>query len=160
VQHEGEVYQYIGDEIVVSWPEEIGLRDANSVRCALGMREALRSKAGWFEERFGVAPDLRAGMQTGDVTTGEIGALKKEIVFTGDVLNQTARIQALCKPLGQDVLVGDALAVRLDQVDEWGLRSVGAHELRGKHQPVRLFAVDVSEAKRARAVVAQTAAPV
>ena len=160
VQHEGEVYQYIGDEIVVSWPEEAGLRDGNSVRCALAMREALRARAGWFEERFGVAPDLRAGVQTGDVTTGEIGALKKEIVFTGDVLNQTARIQALCKPLGEDVLVGDALATRLDRVDRWGLRSVGDHELRGKHHPVRLFAVDVPETKGAGAAVNQTAEPV
>lgn len=159
VQHEGEVYQYIGDEIVVSWPEEVGLRDANSVRCALGMREALRERAGWFAERFGVAPDLRAGVQTGDVTTGEIGALKKEIVFTGDVLNQTARIQALCKPLGEDILVGDALAARLDRVDGWGLRSVGAHELRGKHRPVRLFAVDVPKAKVAATAIIQTAEP-
>ena len=160
VRHEGEVYQYIGDEIVVSWPEEAGLRDANSVRCALAMRAALRARAGWFEGRFGVAPDLRAGVQTGDVTTGEIGALKKEIVFTGDVLNQTARIQALCKPLGEDVLVGDALAARLEETDGWTLRSVGDQVLRGKEQPVALFAVDVPEAECDGSSAPRSAQPV
>ncbi len=142
VDHEGEVYQYIGDEIVVSWTETDGLRDANCVRCALAMKRDLRGRAAWFEDRFGVAPDFRAGLQVGPVTTGEIGALKKEIVFTGDVLNQTARIQALCKPLGADILVGDELASRLGDGEGWGVRSVGHQELRGKDQPVELFALE------------------
>ena len=142
VAHEGEVYQYIGDEIVVSWTEQTGLRDAACVRCVLGMKRDLRGRAAWFEDRFGVAPDFRAGLQVGPVTTGEIGALKKEIVFTGDVLNQTARIQALCKTLGADVLVGDELVARLGVGSEWAFRSVGRQVLRGKDHPVELFALD------------------
>ena len=149
VDHGGEVYQYIGDEIVVSWTEEVGLHHADCVRCVLRMKRDLRERAAWFEDRFGVAPDFRAGLQLGSVTTGEIGALKKEIVFTGDVLNQTARIQALCKPLGADVLVGDELEARLGAGDGWTVRSMGQHELRGKEQPVKLFAVAPSPLKTA-----------
>ena len=96
----------------MSWPEETGLRDGNCLRCVLQMKRDLRGKADWFEERFGVAPDFKAGLQVGAVTTGEIGALKREIVFTGDVLNQTARIQGLCNAHGADVLVGDELRAR------------------------------------------------
>jgi len=142
VEHEGEVYQYIGDEIVVSWTERAALRDADCVRCVLRMKRDLRARADWFEDRFGVAPDFRAGLQVGAVTTGEIGALKKEIVFTGDVLNQTARIQALCKPLGADLLVGDELVARLGARDGWAFRSVGRQVLRGKDQSVELFALE------------------
>ncbi|MEP0547255.1 MAG: adenylate/guanylate cyclase domain-containing protein [Rhodothermales bacterium] len=142
VEHGGEVYQYIGDEIVVSWPEEIGLSDGNCIRCVLQMKRDLHERADWFEERFGVVPDFKAGLQVGDVTTGEIGALKKEIVFTGDVLNQTARIQALCTKHGVDVLVGDALRARLDADDAWAFRSLGEQVLRGKARPVELFALE------------------
>ncbi|MEM6325623.1 MAG: adenylate/guanylate cyclase domain-containing protein [Bacteroidota bacterium] len=142
VDHEGEVYQYIGDEIVVSWPEAAGLRNAACVRCVLRMKRDLEARAGWFEDRFGVAPDFRAGLQLGDVTTGEVGALKKEIVFTGDVLNQTARILSLCKPLGADVLIGDALAGQLGTGDGWALRSAGRQVLRGKDRTVEVFALE------------------
>src|SRR6056297_2721965 len=56
VEHGGEVYQYIGDEIVVSWPDAVGLRDGHCLRCVLRMKRDLRQKAEWFEERFGLAP--------------------------------------------------------------------------------------------------------
>ena len=145
VDHGGEVYQYIGDEIVVSWPEATGLRDGACIRCVLAMKRDLGRRAEWFEERFGVAPDFKAGLQVGDVTTGEIGALKREIVFTGDVLNQTARIQGLCKTHGVDVLVGDALQAQLPD-GPWTLRSLGEQVLRGKDRRVEVFALDIEDA--------------
>jgi adenylate cyclase len=146
VDHGGEVYQYIGDEIVVSWPEEVGLRDGNCLRCVLRMKRDLHERAGWFEEQFGLVPDFKAGLQVGPVTTGEIGALKKEIVFTGDVLNQTARIQGLCTTYGADVLIGDELRARLGTHDAWTFRSLGEQVLRGKDQPVELFALEAQAA--------------
>lgn len=142
VDHEGEVYQHVGDEIVVSWPEKVGLGRSNCIRCVRRMKSDLRRQSSYFERRFGVAPDFRAGMQAGVVTTGQVGALKKEIVFTGDVLNQTARIQGQCKVHGVDVLVGDELRAGLGGVDGWSFRSLGAHALRGKDQSVELFALD------------------
>lgn len=140
----GEVYQYVGDEIVVSWPEAAGTRDDACIRCVLRMKRDLRSRAPEFEARFGVAPDFKAGLQTGAATTGEIGALKKEIVFTGDVLNQTARIQALCGRYEADVLVGGELRARLGDGDGWTWTSLGPHRLRGKDAEVDVFAVEPS----------------
>ena len=144
VDHSGEVYQYIGDEIVISWPEEQGLRQNECIRCVLRMKDDLRARAPWFEDRFGVVPGFTAGLQLGSVTTGEIGALKKEIVFTGDVLNQTARIQGLCKEMAADVLVGGELRAQLTDAGEWVFQPLGWHVLRGKEQPVELFALEVT----------------
>ncbi len=138
----GEVYQYVGDEIIVSWPEAAGLRDHACIRCVLRMKRDLRDRAAEFEARFGVAPDFKAGLQAGPTTTGEIGALKKEIVFTGDVLNQTARIQALCGRHDADVLVGDTLRARLGDEEGWTFRSLGPQRLRGKDIDVEVFAVE------------------
>lgn len=149
VDHGGEVYQHVGDEIVVSWPEQVGLGDSNCIRCVQRMKSDLRRQSSRFERRFGVVPDFRAGMQSGAVTTGQIGALKKEIVFTGDVLNQTARIQGQCKVHDVDVLVGDELKASLGGVDGWAFRSLGAHSLRGKDQSVELFALDFRDCQDA-----------
>lgn len=142
VDHGGEVYQYIGDEIVLSWPESSGISESRCIRCVLRMKSDLRARAAWFSDRFEVVPDFKAGMQLGPVATGEVGALKKEIVFTGDVLNQTARIQSLCAELGVDVLVGDELRTRLSEDSGWRLLPMGTHPLRGREQQVTLFAVD------------------
>ena len=142
VDHEGEVYQHVGDEIVVSWPEKVGLRDNNCIRCVRQMKSDLQRLSSCFSRRFGVVPDFKAGMQAGVVTTGQIGALKKEIVFTGDVLNQTARIQGLCKVHGVDLLVGDELKGGLGDAEGWEFRSLGPHALRGKDRSVELFALD------------------
>ncbi|MBT8403733.1 MAG: adenylate/guanylate cyclase domain-containing protein [Gemmatimonadetes bacterium] len=142
VDHGGQVYQYIGDEIVVSWPEDAGVRDAACLRCVLRMKGDLEARAGEFRSRFGVVPEFRAGLQTGPATTGELGALKKDIVFSGDVLNQTARIQALCKDHGVDLLLGGELRRRLDAEGPWGFTSLGRQLLRGKDEAVEVFAVE------------------
>ena len=141
VDHGGEVYQYIGDEIVVSWPEAIGLRDGNCVRCAVQMKADLMAGADRFVERFGVAPDFRAGLQLGEVTTGEIGALKKEIAFSGDLLNQTARLLSLGAESDTDLLIGDELRAHLTGLPGWSFQSLGRHVLRGREQPVEVFTV-------------------
>jgi adenylate cyclase len=144
VDHGGEVYQYVGDEVVVSWPADAGLREDRCIRCVLQMKGDLRERAPWFAERFGVAPDFKAGMQLGEVTTGEIGALKKDIVFTGDLLNQAARLQALTAELGQEVLLGDELRSELRGERGWSFRSMGRHVLRGREKPVEVFALEAS----------------
>lgn len=137
----GQVYQYVGDEIVVTWPEEVGVRDGACLRCVLQMKEDLTARAEEFRTRFGVAPEFRAGLQAGPATTGELGALKKNIVFTGDVLNQTARIQALCKEHGVDLLIGDVLRRRVEGEVDFTFRSVGTPLLRGKEEAVEIFAL-------------------
>lgn len=96
VTHAGEIYQYVGDEVIVSWPAESGLRNQHCLRCYQAMKADLQARAGWYLQRFGVVPDFKAALHVGTVTTGEIGALKKEIIFTGDVLNATARMLGRC----------------------------------------------------------------
>ena len=103
------------------------------------MKQSLQKKSSYFEETYGVVPSFRAAIHTGPVTTGEIGALKKEIFFTGDVLNVTARIQKLCKPLQQEIIISEALA---EQLAPKGLQlePLGDMELEGRKKPVELFA--------------------
>jgi adenylate cyclase len=144
VRHGGAVYQYIGDEIVVSWTEESGLRQGACIEAVLQMKADLEERHSWFDRQFGVRPSFRAGMQLGEVVVGEIGALKKEIVFTGDILNQTSRIQQATKQHETDVLIGDHLASALFQNNpEWSnrLTSIGRQQLRGKQNEVELFKV-------------------
>ena len=77
----------------------------------------------------------------GAVTTGEIGVLKKEIIFTGDVLNTTARIQGLCNTFNVDILVSEDLIKSLELEPEFKINSVGVVELKGKNEHIALFTI-------------------
>lgn len=139
IQYSGEVYQYVGDEIVITWKKDDGLQNHNCIRCVYAMKQSLQKRSTYFKETYGVMPSFRAGLHLGRVTTGEIGALKKEIFFTGDVLNVTARIQKLCKPLKQDIIVSQQLAEQLIAA-ELNFDSLGSFELEGRKKSESLFA--------------------
>ncbi|MEM1135499.1 MAG: adenylate/guanylate cyclase domain-containing protein [Bacteroidota bacterium] len=145
VKYSGEVYQYVGDEIVVSWEFKAGIRDNNCIKCFFAMKKDLKKRTDWYMKSFGVLPEFKAGYHFGKVTTGEIGALKKEIIFTGDVLNATARIQGLCNHYQVDLLVSNDLKKNLELATEFKVNLLGENELRGKTEKIKLCTVTQNE---------------
>ena len=147
IMHAGEIYQYVGDEVVVSWPVKEGLKNQNCIASFFAMKRDLRNNAAWYQQQFGLVPDFKAGFHIGTVIAGEIGALKKEIVFTGDVLNATARIQSLCNQYEVDILISGALLKSLNGLVDFAPQALGQVELRGKTQKVELFTLNHSTIK-------------
>jgi len=139
VEYEGEIYQYVGDEVIVSWPVGKGIQNHNCIRCFLGMKADLKNRSSYYLEHFEFQPEFKAGLHCGDVTTGEIGALKKEIIFTGDTLNATARIQSLCNAHEVDILISEDLIQQLPADTEIQFQSMGQCELRGRKENMELF---------------------
>jgi adenylate cyclase len=86
-------------------------------------------------------PEFKAGFHLGKVTTGEIGDIKKDIIFTGDVLNTTARIQGLCNTYKVDLIISVDLIKRLDQHSQYQIKTLGENELRGRDQKIELFTI-------------------
>ncbi len=109
------------------------------------MKEDLTKRADWYNKNFGIIPAFKAGFHFGKVTTGEIGALKKEIIFTGDVLNATARIQGLCNTYQVDLLISDDLIRCLDLDSEFRIISLGQKELRGKKENLALCTIELEQ---------------
>ena len=136
----GEVYQYIGDEIVISWKLERGVQNANCIQCFFDIRDSLIANQKNMLADYGYEIDFKAGVHFGEVTIGEIGALKKEIVFTGDVLNTTARIQSLCGEYKSDLLVSGALKEILPQ-GPYSFKKIGSIALKGRSRKEELFSV-------------------
>lgn len=139
IDHAGEIYQYAGDEMIVSWTLKAGLKNNNSIECFFSMKRAIVMKSEKYLTDFGIVPMFKAGLHYGTVTAGEIGTLKKEIVFTGDVLNTSARIQSLCNQFDADLLISDDLVNILKPQPSWVIESVGEHLLKGRNKPMELF---------------------
>ena len=141
VRHGGEIYQYVGDEIIVSWKLKDMDQNANCIRCFFAMKADLQKHHDWYRKKFGVMPEFKAGIHPGEVTTGEIGLVKKDIMFTGDVLNATARIQGLCNEYGVDLLVSGELLDNLQLNGDFTTSALGSSELRGRKEHVELFTI-------------------
>ena len=105
------------------------------------MRKKLWEREAWFKEQFGLAPSFKAGIHFGKTTVGEIGAIKKDIMFTGDVLNATARIQGLCNDYEVDLIVSGDLIKALDLDQPYASRFLGEGALKGKRERKDIFTV-------------------
>jgi len=137
----GEIYQYVGDEIVISWKTLEGIDNANCLNCFFEIQEALKLKAAYYKETYdGIVPEFKAGLHYGYVMAGEIGVVKRDIAFSGDVLNTAARIQQKCNELGVNILLSNFLLDKLNlQTDTFQPKKIGDMELRGKEQKVMLY---------------------
>jgi adenylate cyclase len=98
----GEIDQYIGDEMIVTWPAASGVRDGHALRCFLAMREAPAKASGSFEREFGHAPQVRGSLHFGAVVVGEVGDNRRDIVFHGDVMNTAARLEEASRHVSAD----------------------------------------------------------
>lgn len=141
IETSGQVYQYAGDEVIVTWKLAQGLNSLQCIKCFFLIKEAFRIKADSYVDMFGLVPEFKAGLHCGQVTTGEIGELKKEIFFTGDVLNTTARIQASCNALDADILISEELKLQLPESDHFTFTTAGERELRGRQKKANLYSV-------------------
>ena len=140
IEYDGRIYQYVGDEIVVSW-----LHTPNNVnKCldalALSSR-LLKRNSNYFQARYGVLPEFKAGIHAGEVTVGEIGVIKKDIAMSGDTMNTAARIRTSCTELtfkyiaSKEVLAGVEI--------NWQVESLGLVELKGKTESIELFELKI-----------------
>jgi len=136
----GEIYEYVGDEVVITWKHEVGIRNANCVRAFFEIEKAVWEHSERYLRRYGVVPEFKAGLHSGEVIAAEMGDLKKEIAFNGEVLNVAARIQGECNRVGRRVLASRKLVDELELPAELTAESVGSVELRGTRLPAELVA--------------------
>ena len=140
----GEIYQYVGDEIVISWPVNKEGNRLNYAKCFFNISTYLKDNKQYYLKEFGVRPTFKAGAHIGTVTAGEIGVIKRDITYSGDILNTAARIQRLCNELGSRLLISKELFRFSTGIsDEYSINVLGTIPLRGKTEDLQL--IDVSK---------------
>lgn len=136
-----EDYQYVGDEIVLSWNVKKGIKNSMCIDLFFECKELLLNSESYFNSRYGVKPTFKAGMHYGYVMAGEIGVIKREIAYSGDVLNTTARIQEMCNELEVDILLSESLSDQIKMKEGYEKLNKGTITLRGKMKDITLCTV-------------------
>jgi adenylate cyclase len=140
--HRGEIYQYVGDEVVISWPAAVGLRNRNCIHCFFGIWNRMAKRRTYYLDKYGYEPVFKAGYHLGQVIVGEIGDYKRDIVFHGDTVNTASRIQMECNHYNRRLLLSKTLLDRLDLGKEYSSEYITKIKLRGKEAPVELYSLD------------------
>lgn len=136
----GEVLKFIGDGALAIFPVsstaaeacEAALRAVAAARAGMAHLDAARYAQGLPALPFGAALHL------GEILWGNIGAADRlDFTAIGPAVNLVSRLEGLCRPLGQSVLVSGAVAAETSTP----LVSLGEHALRGIATPCAVFAL-------------------
>lgn len=142
-ENHGEIYQFAGDGVFITWKTSDCQKKARPLDLFFDFKEALYHTRRKFLRRYGVAPDFKAAAHCGKVISTEVGNFGSEMAYHGDVLNTTARIQALCSKLGQEFLISEELFSKFPLPLPHGFlcSKAGSFELRGKKKAILIFSL-------------------
>ena len=137
-----EIYQYVGDEIVLSWTADEGFKNYNCIEYFFAFKNYLQTKKKKYEEQFGLVPEFKAALHFGKITVVEVGDIKREIAYHGDTINIASRIQTLCKTYNQNLLISESLTDVVSKSDKHKLTFIDDVLLKGKTEKVKLYTVE------------------
>ena len=142
IDYRGEVLNYVGDEVIVTWPERSGAIGCRPLRCFMAMRDELTRATSQLEREFGVVPRIRGSLHFGPVIVGEIGDLKRAIVFNGDVMNTAARLEELSRNVDGGFLASRAAMQRFDSAPPFAVRELGRLAIRGRADGIDVVGIE------------------
>jgi len=142
LRNKAEIYQYVGDEVVFTWKTKDGVKDVRCIKIFFEIKDWLEHKKDKYLDKYGLVPEFKAGVHTGKVITAKIGDLKRVIVYNGDVMNTTARIQEMCNHYQCKLLISGKLLKKLALDETYSSTFIESVKLRGKKQKVQLYCVD------------------
>jgi adenylate cyclase len=140
----GQVLKFLGDGILASFPFEEAERGAT---CGRSLEAALEAMAGI--ERLAArrgdagkpAASVDFALHAGEVLYGNVGAVDRlDFTVIGPAVNEVARIEVLCEPLGRNLLVSAEFAAAV--CDRARLRPLRRHTLRGVREPREIYGLE------------------
>lgn len=142
VANYGEIYRYVGDQVVITWSVKNGVKNANCIRCYYNVKNETENQREKYLNKYRQVPKFRASIHMGKVIRGEVGNVKSQIVFHGEALYETAFIEKECQKLGLDILVSEHLMKRISLPVIYKKKQVGGIPIIGKEKPIKLFTVE------------------
>ena len=140
-KHHAQIYQYVGDEVVLTWKMKRGLKNKNCLNVYFDYAKAINSRKAHYLSKYGMVPEFKAGLDGGLVTVAEVGEIKKELAYHGDVLNTASRIQGMCNQYQANVLLSERLMNQLKELAVMKAELIGNLRLKGKDQMTNVYSI-------------------
>jgi adenylate cyclase len=145
-EYNGEIYQFVGDEAVITWKTKNRHNYWNAVMLFNKFKETLERKNHIYYHKFGVMPQFKGAVNSGNVMVAEVGGfLKTEIAYHGDVLNTASRMMEFCKPKQTDLLISETVFENIPNDNNSLIFSnIGEIKLRGKNTQLVVYGCEIN----------------
>ncbi len=142
----GEVLKFLGDGMLAIFPFTDATREQICRRSLEAAAEAMRAIDQLNTARRAAGKPTAAidlALHLGEVLYGNVGAVDRlDFTVIGPAVNEAARIEVLCEPLGRKVLVSAEFAAAVG--NDCRLEPLGRHTLRGLRDQREIFALDLN----------------
>ncbi len=143
-QYDAEVYQYVGDEAVITWNTKVLKDKSQPAWLFLAFEKLLKQNSPEYIEKFGIQPTFKAAINAGPVIVTEVGASRKELAYHGDVLNTASRVLELCNELKKRLLTTSALFGAFSEQKQLSIDFATHLVLRGKNDGTDVYSIEHS----------------
>ncbi len=133
-----QVYQYVGDEAIITWEIEKA-HAADALAIFRGFETELDLKSEGFRSRFGLVPSFKCAIHSGEVMESELGAKRPHKAYHGDVLNMASRILALCHPYGTSLLLSQEYRSLISNQELADMTAIEHEFINGRSRKMRLY---------------------
>ncbi|MDT3402357.1 adenylate/guanylate cyclase domain-containing protein [Mucilaginibacter terrae] len=140
--YNAEVYQYVGDEMVLSWKVDKMISYRACVEFFFACKDLFKNRYDYYHSNYGFFPKFKAGLHMGLVTAVEIGDVKRDIAYHGDTINTTARIQSVCNKFAKDLLISSVLLEKIGQQNQLITEFMGSIQLKGKLTDIAILSIE------------------
>ncbi len=141
-KYNARVYQYVGDEVVLFWEKREGFHQQNCLNTFFEFIATLKKRKDYYMSKYGEVPMFKAGMDSGVVTATEIGDIKREIAFHGDVLNTAARLEKKCTEFNEKLIVTQQVADQSQSNEKYKFQFLSDLPLKGKNENIKFYSVE------------------
>lgn len=114
LEGQGSIYRYVGDQVTITWKLGNKIENARCIHTYFGIKASFRTLKERYFDRYEFVPSFRVSLHCGTVIHGEIGDVKSQIVFHGESLYETARIEKICGELDLPILVSGILKNKME----------------------------------------------
>lgn len=118
LRNEADIHKYVGDEVIITWPMRIGVRDQNCLDLYFDIMERIDAHREALLRDFGEVPRYRCAVHGGRVISAQVGHIKRAIDLSGDVMNSVSRMLDLARAMDVDILVSAQLLDRVPAAAE------------------------------------------
>lgn len=140
-KYDAEIYQYVGDEAVLTWSLKKGVKHSNCVKLFFDYEDKLKRHSKYYMKKYGVVPEFKAGLHAGKIIIAEVGTIKKELAYHGDVINTTSRIQEMCNEYEESLLISEEFLSKMKLSNRFKAIALGDELLDGKTEALKLYAI-------------------
>ena len=156
-RNQGTLDKFMGDGLMAIFgaPENDPYQEEHALKAAIEMQQELaKLQVGWAAE--GIHIRIGVGIHSGPAIVGTIGSSRRmEYTAIGDTVNVASRLQNATKELGANILISEH--TYYGAKGAFPFRNMGTITVRGREEPLTVYALDIASPVPESAVGQETA---